>query len=118
MDRSVAYKRAFARGELGRRPVRGQGSNDGDYEMAISRVLTRGQVTLPSEVRRKAGIKPGDVVHIQVLGKGRLQVSVLPDLSPRELRERYPVHVPIDEVVDRPSWEEAAAVDAFGKKDV
>jgi AbrB family looped-hinge helix DNA binding protein len=82
--------------------------------MAISRVLSRGQVTLPSDVRRKAEIKPGDVVNIEVIGKGEVRFRVLPKLSPRELRELYPIDVEIDEARDRLEWEKAAAEDALG----
>lgn len=78
-------------------------------EMALAKVLGRGQVTLPREVRRVARIKPGDVANIEVLGPGLLRLSVLPRLSPRELRSRYPIEGPIDEVADRRAWEDAAA---------
>ena len=82
--------------------------------MTFAKVLARGQVTLPREIRRQAGIKPGDALDIQVLGPGRLQFVVLPKISPRELRDRYPIEVPIDEAEDRSAWQEAAARDVFG----
>ena len=77
--------------------------------MATSKVLARGQVTLPREIRRKAGIKPGDLLSFEVTGQGQIRGFVLPDLGPRELREKYPINVPIDETRDRAEWEEAAA---------
>lgn len=83
--------------------------------MAVARILARGQVTLPREVRRKAGIKPGDVLNIEVLGPGRLQFSALPIVSPRELRERYPIDGPVDEASDRAEWQAAAAKEALGE---
>ena len=80
--------------------------------MPIARVLPRGQVTLPRDVRRAAGIKPGDALDIQVIGPGRVRFVVLPQLSPRQLRDRFPIDSPIDEVADRAAWEAAAARDA------
>jgi AbrB family looped-hinge helix DNA binding protein len=81
--------------------------------VALARVLARGQVTLPREVRRLAGIKPGDALDLEVVGPGRLRGVVLPQLGPRELRERYPIEGPIDEAVDRASWEGKAAKEAL-----
>lgn len=80
--------------------------------MSLVKVLARGQVTLPKEVRERAQIKTGDVLNIEVLGSGRLRVTVLPRLGPRELRDRYPIAVPIDEAADREAWQAAAAIDA------
>jgi len=83
--------------------------------MPVARVLSRGQVRLPREVRRKAGIKPGDVLSIEVLGPGLLQFSALPVVSPRELRERYPIEGPVREEADRAGRQEAAVGDVLGK---
>lgn len=82
--------------------------------MSLSRVLARGQITLPREVRQRAGIKPDDLLGVEVIGQGQIRCSVLPDLSPRELRERYPIEVEIDETRDQPAWEAVAAGDTFG----
>lgn len=82
--------------------------------MPVAKILARGQVTLPREVRRKAGIKAGDILNIEVLGPGRLQFSALPAMSPRELRERYPIEGPIDEPADRAGWQSAAARHVLG----
>jgi AbrB family looped-hinge helix DNA binding protein len=85
--------------------------------MAISRVLSRGQVTLPRDIRRKAGIKPGDVVHIEVIDRGEVRVVVLPNLGPRELRALYPIDSVIDEPADRAMWEDMEAENALGSQD-
>ena len=85
--------------------------------MSLAKVLARGQVTLPREVRRLAGIKPGDALDIQVLGPGRLQFVVLPRIGPRELRERYPIDAEIDEAADRAAWQEVAAREILGRED-
>lgn len=55
--------------------------------MAIARVLAQGQVTLPSEIRHEAGIKPGDVLEIEVVGPGQVRLVVLPRLAPSETRD-------------------------------
>ncbi len=82
--------------------------------MSLARVLARGQVTLPRDVRRQAGIKPGDAIDVQVLGPGLLQFVVLPKLSPRQLRDRYPIEGPVDEASDRQAWEATAAAEILG----
>jgi AbrB family looped-hinge helix DNA binding protein len=83
--------------------------------MPVAKVLARGQVTLPREVRRRAHIKPGDVLNIEVLGPGRLRFTSLPCVSPRELRERFPIDMPIDEAADRAAWQSEAADEAIGR---
>lgn len=83
--------------------------------MTTAKVQSRGQITLPSEARREAGINPGDTVFVEVLARGELRLRVLPRLGPRELRERYPIDVPIDEAQDRPAWQAGAAEDAMGR---
>jgi AbrB family looped-hinge helix DNA binding protein len=82
--------------------------------MSLARVLARGQVTLPRDVRRQAQIKPGDALDIEVLGPGRLQLVVLPKLTPRQLRDRYPIQGPIEEPADRTAWEAEAAAETTG----
>src|SRR3990172_983116 len=86
----------------------------GGTVMPVAKVLAHGQVTLPREVRRKARIKPGDVFNIEVIGPGQLRLTALPALGPRELRDRYAIEGPIDEVADRAAWQEAAAGDVLG----
>jgi AbrB family looped-hinge helix DNA binding protein len=75
----------------------------------MARVQSRGQVTLPKDARRKAGIRPGDTLFVEVLKEGQIRLRALPRLTPRELRDRYPIDVPVDERRDRADWESAAA---------
>jgi AbrB family looped-hinge helix DNA binding protein len=82
--------------------------------IAIRRVLSRGQVTLPKDIRRRATIKPGDIVHIEAIGKGEVRIVALPNVSPRGLRDLYPIEAEIDEARDRPVWDESAAAAALG----
>ena len=77
--------------------------------MTTAKVQSRGQVTLPSEARRKAGIRPGDTLYVEVLKEGQIRLRALPRLRPRELRDRYPIEGPVDEPRDRADWESAAA---------
>ncbi len=83
--------------------------------MATAKVLARGQVTLPRQARAGAGIKPGDTVSVEVLGPGCVRLIVLPRLTPRELRERYPITDPVDISADRAAWQAEAAADAIGE---
>lgn len=64
--------------------------------MAIARVLAQGQVTLPSEIRHAAGIKPGDVLEIEVVGPGQIRMVVLPRLDPQEARDGRHVEATAD----------------------
>lgn len=77
--------------------------------MPTARVQSRGQITLPSEARRKAGIRPGDTLNVEVLGSGEIRLKALPRLGPRQLRDRYPIEAPIDEPRDRAAWQAKAA---------
>ena len=77
--------------------------------MTTARVQSRGQITLPKEARRRAGIQPGDTLYVEVLKEGQIRLRALPRLKPRELRDRYPIEVPVDEQRDRADWESAAA---------
>lgn len=97
------------RSHRSRRRLCGDNCAHRGINLAVVRVQSRGQVTLPSEVRRIARVNAGDFVKIEVLGSGRLELTVLPKLSPRELRSRYPVEAPIREAEDRAAWEAAAA---------
>jgi AbrB family looped-hinge helix DNA binding protein len=77
--------------------------------MALGRVLSRGQVTLPSAVREAAGVKPGDMVFVEAKGQGIIEIRVLPRLTLAELLERYTIDEPIDMSTAREEWEKATA---------
>ena len=82
--------------------------------MSVSRVLTRGQITLPKHIRQAAGIRAGDLVSFTVAGPGSVQLRVLPRLKLAEALERYVIEGPIDEDRDRAAWQAAAADDVVG----
>jgi AbrB family looped-hinge helix DNA binding protein len=79
--------------------------------MQIGKVQTRGQITLPREVRQKAGIQPGDVVAFEVVAPGRLLLRSIPRLRLSEALERYRIDGPVDDALDRVQWQERAARD-------
>jgi AbrB family looped-hinge helix DNA binding protein len=80
--------------------------------MTLAKVLARGQVTLPSAVRRSAGIKPGDLVSVSVTGAGRVELRVLPRLTLAEALARYHIDEPIDWQHFEDAWQGVAANDA------
>jgi len=83
--------------------------------MALSKVLARGQITIPREVRKEAGIKPGDLVVLSVAAPGRVELRVLPRMTLAETLERYHIDGPIDWERDRTEWQAKAAEDALGQ---
>ena len=85
--------------------------------VVLSKLLPRGQVTLPRSIRREAGFAPGDVLTLRVTGEGTVQIKALPRLTVADLAARYPIDGPINEAVDRECWEAEAAKDVFGARD-
>lgn len=80
---------------------------EGGIAMGLSKVQARGQVTLPTEVRRAAGVAPGDTVIIEAVGKGKVHITALG------------THEPLDSVFGRYSgpgavpaglWDQVAGV--------
>lgn len=82
--------------------------------MKVGKVLARGQITLPREIRREAEIRPGDTVSIQVVAPGKVEVKVLSRLTLKDLLERYPIEGPVDLAADRAQWEEEAITEVLG----
>lgn len=85
--------------------------------MSLGKVLTRGQVTLPREIRRAAGIQPGDSVSFRVSGAGRVEIRVLPRLRLAEALALYRIEGPVDDGADRVRWQAQAADDVLGRTD-
>lgn len=84
----------------------------------LTKVQSRGQITLPGEVRREAGIGPGDSVTVEAVGPGTVRVKALPKLTLAEALERYRIEGPIDEPADREAWQDIAARDVLGSSHV
>ncbi|RME47087.1 MAG: AbrB/MazE/SpoVT family DNA-binding domain-containing protein [Chloroflexi bacterium] len=74
----------------------------------IRRITGKGQVTVPAEVRKKLGVKPGETIIFRILDD-RIEL----DRAPMSLEEAFgsvsPLHPPEDfEVLGRAAWEEHA----------
>ena len=80
-------------------------------------MLARGQVTLPRQVRRAAGLEPGDVVSFQVTEDGAVEIRALPRLRLSEALERYRIAGPVADAADRARWQARAAEDVLGGRD-
>jgi len=77
--------------------------------MPIAKVQSRGQVTLPSKLRKKIGCRPGDTLVIEATGPGEARLKVLPRLTLQETLEHYRITGPIDWHRDREEADEQAA---------
>ena len=82
--------------------------------MQIGKILARGQITLPRNVRRAAGLEPGDVVAFEVTSPGHVELRALPRLRLAETFRRYRIDVAINDSVDREQWQDGAAADVLG----
>ncbi len=77
--------------------------------MSTVRVQARGRVTLPVDIRRRAGIEPGTTLFAHIVRPGEIRLIALPKLTPDELRQRFPIDVEIDWHRDREIAEAEAA---------
>lgn len=82
--------------------------------MQIGKILARGQVTLPRDVRRAAGLRPGDIVAFEVTAPGHVELRALPHIRLAEALDRYRIDSPIDDAQDREQWQADAAKDLLG----
>jgi AbrB family looped-hinge helix DNA binding protein len=46
----------------------------------MPKLSRKNQVTIPVEVLRKSGLKPGDEMSVRAIGRGRLELERRPDL--------------------------------------
>lgn len=77
--------------------------------MPLHTVQPRGQITLTREIRKAAGIRPGDVVLTRVTAPGTVEVKALPTLSLAQLLDRYRITRPVNMELDRELWQAEAA---------
>ena len=84
--------------------------------MPLQTVQARGQVSLTREVRRAAGIRPGDVAATRVTGPGTVEITALPRLRLADRLERYRIEGPVDEPADRARWQDEAARGGLGPR--
>jgi AbrB family looped-hinge helix DNA binding protein len=64
--------------------------------MALAKVLLRGRITIPREVREAVRLAPGDTVQVQVTGPDTIRLTVLPRRPLEEWIARYRVAGPVD----------------------
>jgi AbrB family looped-hinge helix DNA binding protein len=76
--------------------------------MALAKVLPRGQITIPQDVRAAVGLEPGDTVQVQVTGADTIQIKVLPRRSLDEWIARFRT----DELIDFAQAREQGEADA------
>jgi AbrB family looped-hinge helix DNA binding protein len=84
---------------------------------ALGKVQSRGQVTLPREIRKAVGIRPGDSILFRAVGPTKVELEVLPRLTLAEIIERYHVDRPYDDAAIREEWQDEAAREVFGIRD-
>ncbi len=82
--------------------------------MAVGKVREDGQISLPTEVHKAAGIKPGDLLSVDVTERGTVEIRRLSTLRLSEALERYRIEGPIDDAADREEWQDIAARDVLG----
>ena len=83
--------------------------------MPLQIIQTRGQLTLTRDLRRAAGIQPGDLVLTRVTGQGTVEIKRLPRLRLADLLDRYRIERAVDLAVDRAEWLNQAAVEVLDK---
>lgn len=59
--------------------------------MGTAKLQPRGQITIPAEIRRTLGWKPGDSISFGTTPDGVLQLRVIKRLPVRELLQKYRV---------------------------
>jgi AbrB family looped-hinge helix DNA binding protein len=83
--------------------------------MAIAKVLARGQITIPREVRDKVKLEPGDLVRIEPIGEHQFLVEVIPTLTLEEILEKFHSDEPVDWERLRAEGEEDAAKEMIAR---
>lgn len=81
----------------------------------MTRIRSRGQVTLPAGIRTLAGVRSGDSVMFRVIGPGRIEIAAFTPMTLDEMVARFPIEGPVDWNRDRDSWEGDAAGEALGE---
>jgi AbrB family looped-hinge helix DNA binding protein len=81
--------------------------------MELARIQSRGQVTVPRNIREAAGIRPGDLVAFVVTSPGRVEVRALPRLTLAEALRRFQIESPVDEAFAPEDWQSSAAEDVI-----
>jgi len=74
----------------------------------VVKQLRHGQITIPKDLRKEAGIEPGDLLEIELV-EGKLQVEPV-HAAPKEsnawLKELYEIYAPVRKKLRRFSEQE------------
>jgi len=77
----------------------------GGFEVGVSRVTDKFQVTIPKDVREALGLKPGEEVTVETGPGGRIVLKRFPTKKdPLKIlvgKKPYPRHIPIQELEDK-----------------
>lgn len=84
--------------------------------MAVARITSKGQITVPKEVRDQLGVGPGDSLEFSFEGD-RLEVRPLQRRSIREFRGMFGVEVPLSFEEERERAWVARARELMGEDD-
>jgi AbrB family looped-hinge helix DNA binding protein len=84
---------------------------------AVGKVPSRGQVTLPREIRKAVNIQPGDSLLFRASGPSTIEITVLPRTTLAEALERFHVDEPLDTDTLREAAYEDAAREAINRLD-
>jgi AbrB family looped-hinge helix DNA binding protein len=85
-----------------------------EASVAVAKVDTGGQISLPAEIQQAVGIEPGDLVSIDVTTEGTVEIRRLSRLTLSEALDRYRIEGPVDDAADREGWQDIAARDVLG----
>ena len=64
--------------------------------MVLAKVLARGQLTIPQEIRQKANLSPGDLVQVDVDETGVIHLRRLSNVTFEEMFERDLIETTVD----------------------
>ena len=76
------------------------------------KVQSRGQITLPAEIRKRVGMEPGATVSIGIYGPNEIRIHAIKPMSIEEARAKYPIDestigVDVNTVIEQAEAEEA-----------
>jgi AbrB family looped-hinge helix DNA binding protein len=55
------------------------------------KIQSRGQITLPAEIRKRVGMEPGDTVAISIYGPNEIRIRSIKPMSIEEAKAKYPL---------------------------
>ena len=83
--------------------------NTSNTHALATSVTSKGQVTIPAEIRQHLGIKPKDKVRFEVAGDGSVRVTPAPSRLAAMFKSVTPARVHKDDKTLRREFEEGVA---------